>query len=282
MSSNPTMNSAAYGIALHGLVRQKKFIFACLVSLLPLLAAWLTFFDDKSRMLYDGTWDPFLTEMVGAVILPVALPLMCLLLAGGMIADEAEERTLSYLLVRPVPRTSLYLSRALAVLTVAGPLAFLQVFGLWIMRWISFGLYAPGDARITISATESVSAVQLMLVMFPVILGVALLGAVFYTVLFGLASLASTRYHFFLNLGYLGLWEGLLGHLPIPAQRLTATHHLASLIDRADQTSRLVFGVDLAPVALSIPVLLVIAATAGFASLFVVRYRDFHVTSAAT
>lgn len=276
------MNTEAYRIALHGLVRQKKFIFAILVSLLPLAAAWLAFMGDKSTMLYAGTWDPYLSDMAWTVILPVALPLMCLLLAGGMIADEAEERTLSYLLVRPIPRTTLYTSRALAVLTVAGPLAFLQVFGLWVLRWISYGLYAPQGARIAISPTESVAAMQVMWVMLPVILGAALLGTVFYTMLFGLASLASTRYHFFINLGYLGLWEGLLGHLPVNAQRLSATHHLGSLIDAADQTANLIWGVAETHFSISVPVLLVVAATAGLASLLVVRYRDFHVTSAAT
>ncbi len=276
------MNMEAYRIALHGLVRQKKFIFAILVSLLPLAAAWLSFMGDKNAASFDGTWNPYLTNMAWAVILPVALPLMCLLLAGGMIADEAEERTLSYLLVRPIPRTTLYTSRALAVLTVALPLAFLQVFGLWIMRWISYGLYAQQDARITLSATESVAATQVMWVMFPVILGAALLGTVFYTVVFGLASLASTRYHFFINLGYLGLWEGLLGHLPVSGQRMSATHHLGSMIDAADQTANIIWGVAETHFSISVPVLLVVAATAGLASLLVVRYRDFHVTSAAT
>ncbi len=276
------VNVEAYRIALHGLVRQKKFIFAILISLLPLAAAWLTFFQDASAAQHQGTWNPFLTDMAAAVIIPVALPLMCLLLAGGMIADEAEERTLSYLLVRPVPRATLYLSRALAVLTVAGPLAALQVFGLWIMRWVSYGLYAPAGVRVAISPTESVAATHVMWVMLPVILGAALVGVVFYTMIFGLASLASTRYHFFINLGYLGLWEALLGHLPVAGQRMTATHHLGSIIDAADQTTRIIWGTPLTHASISIPLLLVVAATAGLASLFVVRFRDFHVTSAAT
>ncbi len=276
------MNSEAYRIALHGLVRQKKFIFAILVSLLPLAAAWLAFLGDQNNFTYGNGWSPLLTDLAGGVILPVALPLTCLLLAGGMIADEAEERTLSYLLVRPIPRTTLYTSRALAVLTVAGPLALLQVLGLWVMRWISYALYAPDGARVSVSPTESVAATQVMWVMFPVILGAALLGTVVYTMLFGLASLASTRFHFFINLGYLGLWEALVGHLPVAGQKLSATHHLGSLIDAADQTTTLIWGTTLTHFSMSVPILLVVAGTAGLASLFVVRYRDFHVTSAAT
>lgn len=278
------MNAEAYRIALHSLVRQRKFIFAVLLSLLPAAAAGLAMIDEAQSFRFDGGthWGPLLTEMGAGVMLSAALPLMCLLLAGGMIADEAEERTLSYLLVRPVPRSTLYLSRALAVLTVAAPLAVLQVLGLWLMRWISYGAYAPAGHRLATSATETVSAVNLMWVMLPVLLGTALLATVFFCLVFGLVSVMSTRYHFFVNLGYLGFWEAMLGHIPLGGQRLTATHHLYSMLDHVDKTERVIFGVEPSHPAIGIVALLVLAALAGVASMLTVRFRDFHVTSAAT
>ena len=43
-------------------------------------------------------------------LVPHALaPLTALLYAGGMIQDEVEEQTLTYLLVRPLPRPALYI-----------------------------------------------------------------------------------------------------------------------------------------------------------------------------
>ena len=283
------LNTEAYRQALHALVRQKKFIFAILISLLPLAAGWLMFFEDKYNAQDadrgsdpEYSWNPGFTLLAGRVIITVAVPLMCLLLAGGLLADEVEERTLSYLLVRPVPRTTLYGSRALAVLTVAAPLAVLQVFGLWIIRWVSYGIYAETGARVQVDATHSVTALSLLWTMLPAVLGVALLATLFYAMLFGMVSLVTTRYHFFLNLGYLGLWEGMLGHIPAGAQRLTATHHFASLLENADQSAHLIFGALTTTPWLSIPLMLALAAVAVAASLVIVKQRDFHVTSAAT
>lgn len=279
------VNTEAFRLAIHALLRQKKFLFALLVSLIPLAAGWLLFFDDASRAEYgaDGfDWDPGLSELTSGVLISVSIPLMSLLLAGGLLADEAEERTLSYLLVRPVPRTILYASRAVAVLVVALPLAALQVLGLWLIRWVSYGQYASPGVRVAITETTSVSAVELMWVMLPAMLGVALLATLFYVLLFGAVSLITTRYHFFINLGYLGLWEGMLGHMPVGAQRLTATHHFNSMLEAADDTARLIWGADATAPWVSVPTLLAVAAIALAGSLVLVRHRDFHVTSAAT
>src|SRR5439155_21093588 len=45
-------------------------------------------------------------------------PLTALLYAAGLIRDEAEEQTLTYLLLRPLPRWALYLVKLLATLLV--------------------------------------------------------------------------------------------------------------------------------------------------------------------
>ena len=44
------------------------------------------------------------------------MPLTALLYASGMIQDEVEEQTLTYLLMRPLPRWALYLTRFVATL----------------------------------------------------------------------------------------------------------------------------------------------------------------------
>src|SRR5438552_14315964 len=50
-------------------------------------------------------------------LIPHALvPLTALLYAAGMIQDEIEEQTLTYLLMRPLPRWALYVTKYLATL----------------------------------------------------------------------------------------------------------------------------------------------------------------------
>src|ERR1700733_12099587 len=52
-------------------------------------------------------------------LIPHALaPLAALLFASGLIRDEAEEQTLTYLLMRPLPRWALYVIKFLAALLV--------------------------------------------------------------------------------------------------------------------------------------------------------------------
>src|SRR5262249_15471303 len=52
------------------------------------------------------------------MLIPQALlPLLALLYASGMIQDEQEEQTITYLLIRPLPRWALYVLKILATLT---------------------------------------------------------------------------------------------------------------------------------------------------------------------
>ena len=50
------------------------------------------------------------------------MPLAALLYAAGIIQDEVEEQTLTYLLLRPLPRWALYLVKLLATLLVTSVL----------------------------------------------------------------------------------------------------------------------------------------------------------------
>ena len=45
------------------------------------------------------------------------LPLVALVYATGIIQDEQEEQTLTYLLVRPIPRWAIFMVKLLATLT---------------------------------------------------------------------------------------------------------------------------------------------------------------------
>ena len=52
-------------------------------------------------------------------LIPHALaPLAALLYAAGIIQDEVEEQTLTYLLVRPLPRWAIYIVKLLATLLI--------------------------------------------------------------------------------------------------------------------------------------------------------------------
>lgn len=65
-----------------------------------------------------------LEVMILLNLLPYTLiPLSALLTAPGLIQDEVEEQTLTYLLVRPLPRWLIYLAKLLATIVVTAILA---------------------------------------------------------------------------------------------------------------------------------------------------------------
>jgi ABC-2 type transport system permease protein len=57
--------------------------------------------------------------LIFGLIFQVLIPLTALIFASGMVQDDVEEQTLTYLLVRPVPRWMIYLCKLMATFLVA-------------------------------------------------------------------------------------------------------------------------------------------------------------------
>ncbi len=57
--------------------------------------------------------------LIFGMIFQALVPLSALLFASGMVQDDLEEQTLTYLLIRPIPRWAIYLAKLLATFLVA-------------------------------------------------------------------------------------------------------------------------------------------------------------------
>ena len=86
------------------------------VALLPFLLA-------VPLMLTDNADDGALIGIYVSFIIALTLPLIVLVLATGAFGSELEDRTLSLLTTRPVPRSSIVLAKLAATIVVAAPLA---------------------------------------------------------------------------------------------------------------------------------------------------------------
>jgi len=53
-----------------------------------------------------------------SIMLPFVVPLVALFYGGPAIVDEMEERTLTYLMLRPIPKPALYLGKVLSAITI--------------------------------------------------------------------------------------------------------------------------------------------------------------------
>ncbi len=272
-----------YRLGLRQLLRTKKFLFALLVSLIPLVAGIIILADDmQDEGKRYNEFDDGFTESTAFLILGGTVPFVALMLAGGHLADEVEDRTLTYLLVRPVPRATLYISRYLPVALIAVALAMLQVVLLGMMRLLAYAIAGNG-ARVeyTGTSTETIDAGLLILRLLPTHMLAAGMEALVLTALFGFISMIATKFHFFWNLVVylLDLMFGHLGGGGLGA--FTSTYWILSFIDGMDPTvSHLVSDAVIWPI---VPFWM-LAWTIAWLALGVrqVKRRDFNITSAAT
>lgn len=149
-------------------------------------------------------------------LIPHALaPLTALLYAAGMIRDEVEGQTLTYLLLRPVPKGSLYVAKWLATLLTTAVLIGLFTVALYVsIYWGTpelWGEILPGRAFKTVA-----------------VLALAQFG---YCSLFGCLGLL-TRRSLIAGVVYIVALEGVLANLNFLGRALTVVYYFRILVLR--------------------------------------------------
>jgi ABC-2 type transport system permease protein len=149
-------------------------------------------------------------------LIPHAMaPLAALLYATGIIQDEVEEQTLTYLLMRPIPRWALYLIRLLAVILVTSLLT--AVFTAATFAVIALTARTPASAGLVAEALKTAGLLALV--------------QVGYCSLFGLLGLLIRR-SLLVGVAYIAVFEGLLASLDTVARRLTVMYYFRVLVLR--------------------------------------------------
>ena len=146
-------------------------------------------------------------------LIPHALaPLTALLYAAGAIQDEVEEQTLTYLLIRPLPRWALYMTRiAAAWLTTTVLTVLFTTVALTVIFWntpMLWGHVLPRRAA-TIAALMALAQAG-------------------YCSLFGLLGLLARR-SLIVGIAYIVAFEGLLANFEAVVRRLTVTYYFRVL-----------------------------------------------------
>ena len=148
--------------------------------------------------------------------IPHALaPLAALLYATGIIQDEVEEQTLTYLLVRPLPRWAIYIVKLLATLLIVSLLT--AVFT------------AATFAVIALTGGEPITS-DLMRQMLKTSAALTLAQAG-YCGLFGLLGLL-TRRSLFVGVAYIFLFEGIFASFDTVMRHMTIMYHFRVLVLR--------------------------------------------------
>lgn len=190
------------------------------LSLIPALFALIYRIDpnvDQPRR--------FLDDIILEIMLPSVLPLAALILATGALGDEIEDRTLPYLMLKPISRFRIVVEKLLSATVVSVPIVALG--GL-----ISFILVFTGDSGDNLD------------ILWAIVLATAV-GVLLYSSIFMLLSLLIRR-AILASIIYSIVWETVLGRF-IPGLRYVSIRQVVtsvytSTVQRIEPDRRADFG----------------------------------------
>ena len=135
--------------------------------------------------------------LVWVLILQALLPLVSLLYASGIIQDEQEEQTITYLLVRPIPKWLLYCVKMAATWTTT----VILVIALTMLTFAA--VYIGSGADLAEASLRCLKAAAILS-----------LATIAYCSIFGVISLLTKR-TLLVGIMYTVVVEGLLANLPL-------------------------------------------------------------------
>jgi len=135
------------------------------------------------------------------------LPLVALVYSSGIIQDEQEDQTLTYLLIRPIPRWSIYVVKLLAALVMTVILTAIFTTLTYIV------IHVGADSAVTNLPSRCAKAV--------VIHSTAVVA---YCCLFGLIGLMTKR-ALVVGIIYAAVVEGILANLPLSIRMVTVIYY---------------------------------------------------------
>jgi ABC-2 type transport system permease protein len=195
-------------------VRGRRLLALAALFALPTVLALVVRYYNPQATSPEGRTET--EQVVVFYMLPQALvPLAALILASGMVRDEVENQTLTYLMIRPLPRPSIYLAKLLAAWLVAASLA--AVFDTTALAAIHWGADDFWGKVVPVHAARVAALSGLALTV--------------YVALFGGLSLVM-RWVLPLGVAYIAVFEGVFANVDFAVRRLTVLWYVRILAER--------------------------------------------------
>lgn len=189
--------------------RSRRVVLVIALSFVPVILAALLLLIP--RITGAETDPPTVFLQIGLLLhVYILLPLISALIGSGAVADEVEERTLPYIVTRPVPKWQYALSKVLSGFLVTGAI-------LTISLWATYAVQI-GPSAMWISTWVTLLRATLVL----------LLGSLVYVSFFGLLGAAVRRPVLYGMIFAFG-WEKIVAHLPMRIKYFTIVKYLNDL-----------------------------------------------------
>jgi ABC-2 type transport system permease protein len=212
------MNGTVFVLTLQQIIRQRRLLVAGLAALLLPIALALIYRAGD----FEDTADWTANVLLESVIITVVLPLACLLVGSSAIGSEIEDGTAVYILSKPLRRLDIVLAKGTAAVLVAA------------------AFVLPAVALAPQLSLEGADGEGLVTGFFVA----SALGICAYTMVFVLLSIASSR-PLLIGLGYIFVWEGVLGDLFAGTRYLSIRQYCLGIADGISGVSERVFSAEL-------------------------------------
>jgi ABC-2 type transport system permease protein len=207
----PGALAALFILTLRQLIRGRRLLVVSLLFALPSVLAAVVNLAFRNAPPVEGTQFALIFNLIPHALAPLA----ALLYATGIIQDEVEEQTLTYLLLRPMPRWAIYLTRLLATILMTSVLT--AVFTAATFTVIALTAREPATAGLVELALKTAGLLSLV--------------QVGYCGLFGLLGLLMRR-SLLVGVAYIVIFEGIFASLDTIARRLTVMYYFRVLVIR--------------------------------------------------
>jgi ABC-2 type transport system permease protein len=207
--------------------------------------------------------DPVESGLLFSMIFPVLVPLSALLLSTGMVQDDIEEQTITYLLIRPIPRWAIYLAK------LAGTVA---------STWIRAAIFTLGTLAVVFWGDDRLLGAVLRerAAIVGVLLALALSA---YSAMFGALGLWARR-ALVLGAVYVAAFEGIFGNIDFVIREATVIYHIRVLAVRWLDISGAEWSIDpKTAVSATTSLLVLLGIAAAFAAIGAITFavREFRV-----
>ncbi len=205
-------------LTLDTLFWSKKTVFVAAVSTLILLLSLM------GRLVLTYRWIrvPFtpaqvFSSLMSTAVIHFLVVFVTLFYGTALISEEVEGKTLTYLIVRPIPKPTIMLGKFLALIWISVVLVLPTILFSYAILYVRTDM-GPFLEDIGILGKD---------------IGIVLLALLAYGSLFSLLG-AWLRHSILTGLVYAFGWEGIISYLPGFTRKLTITHYVQSIFPHED------------------------------------------------